>query len=78
MNGIHAGVPAGVAASTEPEIMRAAAYVAERHGAEEAAIGALASMLPGPQLRVRHHLATGADLVALVAGDLRDAIGELA
>ncbi|NBQ99799.1 MAG: hypothetical protein EBT97_04985 [Actinobacteria bacterium] len=78
MNGIHAGVPAGAAASTEPEIMRAAAYVAERHSAEEAAIDALASMLPGPQLRVRHHLATGADLVTLVAGDLRDAIGGLA
>ncbi|MFM8600952.1 MAG: ArsA family ATPase [Actinomycetota bacterium] len=78
VNGLHAGVPSGISAAAGSELARAVAYVEERRAAELEALAALATAVDTPQLHTGHHVASGADLVSLVAGDLRDAIGDLA
>ena len=78
VNGLHTGVPAGVTAAGGTELARAVAYVEERRASEQEALTALATAVGTPQLHTGHHIASGADLVSLVAGDLRDAIGDLA
>lgn len=77
VNGLHAGVPSGVSAAAGSELARAVAYVEERRRTEQEALVTLSTAVDTPQLHTGHHIASGADLVSLVAGDLRDAIGEL-
>jgi hypothetical protein len=77
VNGLHEGVPAGITAAEGSELARAVAYVAERRTAEQESLAVLGAAMDEPQLLAGHHVASGADLVSLVAGDLHDAIGDL-
>jgi len=77
VNGIHSDVPAGVTAGGDGDISAAIDYVRARRAAENEAMALLSRSLPLGQLHSGHHVATGNDLVALVAGDLTDAIGDL-
>ena len=76
VNGIHPPLPAGVTAS-RPALGAAVEYVTTRHRAELTAMTLLSESLPLEQLHAGHHVASGNELVALVAGDLTDAIGEI-
>lgn len=76
VNGIHPPPPVGASAD-DPSVREALEYVTARHRAELAAMTLLSESLPAGQLHAGHHVASGAGLVALVAGDLADAIGEL-
>ena len=76
VNGLHTGVPDGTDIS-DPRIAGAAAFVRSRHVAETTAIAHLSSVLDLAQLLAGHHVASGDDLVNLVAGDLLDAIGAM-
>mgnify|MGYP003343539681 FL=1 len=78
VNGIHTGVPAGVVASGDPQLAAAIDYVRARRDAENQAMEHLSASLRVDQLHTGHHVATGNELVDLVAGDLHDAIGDLA
>ncbi|MEY4391906.1 MAG: hypothetical protein RLZZ544_615 [Actinomycetota bacterium] len=77
VNGIHTGVPAGVVPGNDRDIGAAVEYVRARRHAEDEAMEFLSGSLPIDQLHAGHHVATGNDLVRLVAGDLTDAIGDL-
>lgn len=78
VNGIHTGVPAGVTAGQDKSLHAAIEYVRARRDAEDQAMGFLSASLRLGQLHAGHHVADGNDLVRLVAGDLQDAIGDLA
>ena len=78
VNGIHTGVPAGVAATGDPQLAAAIDYVRARRDAENLAMEHLSASLRVDQLHTGHHVATGNELIDLVAGDLHDAIGDLA
>lgn len=76
VNGIHTDVPDGADVSS-PALSEAARYVHARFAAEAVAMTHLDAELRLPQLHAGHHVASGHDLVTLVAGDLLDAIGAL-
>lgn len=78
VNGIHAGVPAGVTGGGVAELGTAIDYVRARREAEEESMAMLSAALPLAQLHAGHHVSNGNELVRLVAGDLHDAIGDLA
>jgi len=77
VNGIHTGVPAGVTAGGVAELGTAIEYVCARREAEDESMAMLSAALPIAQLHAGHHVSSGNELVRLVAGDLRDAIGDM-
>ncbi len=78
VNGIHTGVPVGVTSAADRDLDAAIDYVRARRDAEDQAMHLLSGSLPLGQLTAGHHVATGNQLVQLIAGDLHDAIGDLA
>ena len=77
VNGIHPPPPHGEP-GPDPSLMAAHRYVTERAAAESAAMSVLSDAMTTGQLHAGHHVADGQRLVSLVAGDLADAIGDLA
>lgn len=75
VNGIHPPPP--TVAIDDPSVRAAMEYVTVRHASELQAMRQLSASLQSAQLHAGHHVAAGAGLVSLVAGDLSDAIGEL-
>ena len=78
VNGIHTNVPVGVGPGGDAQLAAAIEYVRARRAAENEASAILSASLSVAQLQAGHHVASGNELVALVAGDLHDAIGDLA
>ena len=76
VNGLHPPVPPAVSVDT-PGVNAARDYMAARNRAELAAVTALSESIDVRQLHAGHHVSTGSELVARVAGDLQDAIEDL-